>query len=563
MDHMSDTTPTLASNDEFTEEELREYLEFDPERKYAPIEFKDSIQMMLAVMPDLRDKVRNLYNWQVETNTFLCTNVFDISHPLQFVLCACNGSGKDAFVIAPFAVWHCVSKIRSRVIITSSSFNQLKNQTEPSIRAIANAINTFTGEKTLIVKHFHIVCKATGSEILMFSTDDPGLAEGYHPFPDYKGAEMAIIINESKTVKDEIFAALRRCNGYNRWIEVSSPGKTSGHMYNMYRKSTVYPNKYKLRNTTWYARKVTAYDCPHISKVIIEDDKREFGEHSPQFRSMYLAEFTSLDEAVVIPIEMLQKSCDKGCIETKSSRGVSAGIDLSFSLGGDESVGYCIRNNLIVDSFSTRISDTVQLKDYVASKIREWKLLYGLLPENTFIDDGNAGKSVIDMLRNMDKLEVSRVINQSSAVSKLHYANKGAELYWNVRRLVEESLIYIDAAKYAKLYHQLTSRRYKQHAINGKLVLESKTDSRAKGLGSPDHADAYVLAFTGLTINDFVDINKTEAPAKRVITQEDILSGNVNVEEILRPRKQTTNLRHYNSLHNVLRNYRKEIDYVA
>lgn len=510
-----------------SESEVQKWVEGSVVAKYTPIEFTDSVQMLYSTNKNFAEGSFELYKWQIEINKFLCyPNIFTKSNPLMFILCACNGSGKDAFVIAPFSVWHCVSKIRSRVIITSSSFNQLKNQTEPSIRSIAHAINDYVGEKIFIIKQFHIICKLTGSEILMFATDDPGLAEGYHPFSDYKDAEMAIITNESKTVKEEIFGALKRCNGYNRWMNISSPGHTGGFMYNMYKRSTHFPSRYVPKSTVWYARKVTAYECPHIPLVVIEDDKLTFGEHSSLFRSMYLAEFTSLEGQTVMTQDMIAKCYARSATQSEIDLPLSVGVDLGFSADGDESVMVLSKGNVIVDVVDFKLPDVVLIAERVAKQLDIWKSRYSDLQDDQVnIDDGNAGKGVIDILRRDGRL-VNRVLNQSSAILKSHYANRGAELYFSVKRPVEEGIMKFDVTnpKHVKIASELASRYYKQSEVNGKLCLESKKEARANGHGSPNFADAYVLSHARHTIRDFVpDIDKTKVVAVSAFKRPDEL----------------------------------------
>lgn len=508
MPELLTESPTkLNSLDEnSTDEEFDEILAGGG--KYTPLDVGDAVDILNVFHPLIKSGELNLYKWQRETLKFLCYNGFQRDFPLRFLLPAANGSGKDAYITSPLAIWHAASKIRSRFIVTSSSFKQLKNQTEPGIRIIAQAINDFFGQRFFLIKNMHVVCTQTGSEILLFVTDDPDLVEGWHPFPDYKDAEMAIVINEAKSVVDPIFDAFKRCNGYNRWIEISSPGRTGGHFYNMWRRCVQWPEKYKPNTTRWYGRRVTAYECPHISRNVIEDDKLILGESSSLFRSIYLAEFTDLGEQVIVTQEMIEKCLARN--HEHISKFPTAGIDLS--LGGDETTGYCINGNKILESFGFRgVTDAIKCAETVVGYLNSWRNSYGLKPEYVAADDGGVGRGILDIIRRSG-WEVRRVCNQSAAINKTQFLNRGCELYHNVRRLCEIGMLNFDEVRDAALLDQLKSRRYKQHATLGKLVLETKADAKADGRGSPDRADAYVLAHSFFVPSDFI---KAEEPEKK------------------------------------------------
>lgn len=497
--------PSIITDTSESEEEIKRILAGEHTKDYQPMEFEDAHELLKVFHPAVRTGDIQLYDHQIDNLKFVChPTAFTRENPLQFILCASNGSGKDAFFIAPFAIWHAVTKIRSRCIITSASHNQLKNQTEPGIRVIAQEINKFFGESVLVIKQFHIISKITGSEILMFVTDESGLAEGFHPYSDIKNAEMALVMNEAKTIPEIIFEGLRRCNGFNRWLEVSSPGKMSGHMYNHWKRATTYPLKYKLGKTNWYGRKITSYDCAHIAKSIIEDDRISYGESSPLFRSMHMADFTDLSENPVIPGELIERMIDADVEHIKGKMGSCAGVDLAFG-GEDATVGYCIDGNKILDRFEIKgLTDTIEIEKRVRMYLNTWKSQYVLKDENVKVDHGNAGRSIIDMLRRNGWAGVIAVLNQSSAFNPKAYANRGTEMYFILKRLIEEKVFSLPS-KYSQLIDQLRSRRYRESRhIRGALVIEPKKEARANGRPSPNDADALVLAISSYSVEDYV-----------------------------------------------------------
>jgi hypothetical protein len=458
--------------------------------------FKNPAEFLAFFDPNINSGKIVLHKWQAEVGEMFGAVKPTGKHPFKFCLCAANGSGKDAFVIAPFALWFICCKKRATVIITSSSGIQLTNQTENYIRGMAEKVNSWAQENfgcnIIKVRKRRISCLLSGSEIMLFATDEAGKAEGYHPVePD---SEMAIIVNEAKNVMPEIFGALRRCTGYNYWLNVSTPGEPIGEFYKSWEH---WPNK----------RRVTYYDCPHQADTEFEYDKKTLGEHDPLFRSKWLALFTFVGGKTVVNQIALERLRRKNLLgEVKHIRhqvkGLRIGMDIALSTHGDESVISAWDGNKQIKQFIYRIKDATVLADNMDRDLLSLKISRN----HPFIfgDDGNVGRAVIDILRKKGWTGINRVLNQSSPKNKKQFRNRGAELWYKFAKLVEgEALIFLNDEK---LMSQIASRKYKETDTGlDKLLLESKATMTSAGFNSPDRADAAVLAFTDTNPTDFVD----------------------------------------------------------
>lgn len=453
--------------------------------EWQKMDFTSSVQLVATLDRFINSGKVDLHPWQIEVSEDICIKQKPTSQtPYKFALCAANGSGKDKYVIAPFAIWFVLTKIKARVIITSSSGTQLTSQTETYIKDLAETANTFFDGPIFHIRQRFIRCNLSGSEIRLFATDEAGKAEGYHPLePD---AEMAIIINEAKSVHEDIFGALRRCTGFNYWLEVSTPGEPIGHFYYSY--------------TNWSnTRKVTSYDCPHLSASEREEDKRELGETSPLYRSKHLAEFTSLGGEMVIPREMLLKIKQQPAPQNRWAHWKKrVGIDLAA--GGDENSVYIVLGNRVIAEEHFREFDTTLTSAYIL----EFLSKHGIPKdhEEIYIDDGNVGHSITDMLKHIYP-NIVRVINQSSAINKRMFGNRGAENWFRVMRLFEQGILPCPSGEI--VFEQLTSRKYKRSETGARVFLQSKKEAAAEGLKSPDRADAFVLCFSGLSVESFLE----------------------------------------------------------
>jgi hypothetical protein len=79
--------------------------------------------------------------------------------------------------------------------------------------------------------------------------------------------------------------------------------------------------------------------------------------------------------------------------------------------------------------------------------------------------------------------------------------------------------------KSKKLFAQLSSRRYKPYP-DGRLGLEEKKDMRARGLPSPDIADAFVMAFGTLTVEGYSWIQPDDSTRREIASAHNwIYSG--------------------------------------
>jgi len=475
-------------------------------KRYIAHQIDTPADLLLAHRPDLK-----LYKWQAETLFQLAgyTDLNDLDlpktrptdkTPLYYNLVAANGSGKDQVVISAFAVWFCLSKVRSRCVITSSSYEQLKDQTYKYIKNICEEINVSYGRKVFEIVEFLITCNDTGSEIKCFVTDDPGKAEGRHPF-DEPGAEMAVIINEAKSITDEMFQAFSRFTGYNYWLEISSPGKNSGHFFKRCtRAKYTFPDKLHIGEFYW--RRVTAFDCPHLLGKHIEHLKDEHGEQSLIYRSQVLAEFTSLDEAAFISSTLFENYPN---IPPRTfGLPNRAGIDIS--LGGDETVAYFFVNGKL-HLRTTKLRNEATLHNQIISWIKE----FNVTPSEVRIDDGGLGRPIVQRVQNAG-YDVVPIRNEARSTNPNFFKNRGVENWNRIKRALEDRLfpvIHDDLTR-----QQLCTRGFSVKGIV--TLLEPKAEMRSRGLSSPDRADALVLCFDSVPLPAFKEeiLHSTEPESR-------------------------------------------------
>ena len=125
---------------------------------------------------------------------------------------------------------------------------------------------------------------------MTFSATDPGYAEGYHGqwVLDKDGnkyySPLLFIIDEAKSVKQDIFNAKDRCSP-DMTLVVSTPGENTGPFYDIISKE---PPGWDVIPVTWR-------DCPHLLEgrayTYRQNLIKKFGEDSPFIQSMIFGNF--------------------------------------------------------------------------------------------------------------------------------------------------------------------------------------------------------------------------------------------------------------------------------
>jgi hypothetical protein len=96
-------------------------------------------------------------------------------------------------------------------------------------------------------------------------------------------------------------------------------------------------------------------------------------------------------------------------------------------------------------------------------------------------------------------LPVTEINVGEAAKDSEKYSNLKAELYWSFRMRAQAG----DLAGLTdeRAIAQLAGIRY-SHNSRGQVVIESKADARKRGVKSPDRAEAVILAFAPMKIED-------------------------------------------------------------
>jgi hypothetical protein len=440
----------------------------------------------------------NLYDWQRKVLRDL------EAKDCRVALRAANGSGKTSTVISAILIWHALVFPRSIAVTTAGVFRQVESQLWPSLRnhiaKLGGAWEVTSGE----IRYLHP--NGNTSRIIGYSATDPGRAEGWHA-EDHEYHPLLMVVDEAKTVADPLFEAISRCQP-TRLLIASSPGGTSGAFYRAFTKEA----------NMWSKHAVTAFDCPHITQNQIDEVTQRYGEKHPLTRSMIYGEFVDIGlESLVINLTQLQN-----CHNTppRFRPGVRiAGVD--FAAGGDQNVICISDGNKILPMIAWREKDTMAA---VGRFIVEFKKA-GLEANNIYADASGMGMVMCDALAESGWV-VNRVNFGATAYDNNAYTNRSAEMWYGMAKKIEDAEIILPEDE--DLTAQLTCRRTITNS-KGKLGVESKDSMRARGIASPDRADALALCLSssnvGLDLTFQIERPTWKSLQEMMVSHDPVMAG--------------------------------------
>lgn len=240
---------------------------------------------------------------------------------------------------------------------------------------------------------------------------------------------------------------------------------------------------------------------PEWVETAIEDH----GEDSPFVIAKVKARFPEVVTNRVIPYAWVERAKDAE-LEEDAGTWVRIGVDVA-SDGGDElaivrAVGLDLK--LVHHSAGAVNANSVDVAGEIKLHVLEALEIRARLGETrkirVKIDSIGVGWGVASTLETWiaedviphDSVEIVRVNVSESAGSKEKFADQKAEMWWTMRQLLQESVIRLEELDH-RSEAQFSSPTYTTNS-RGQTVIESKKSLKARGLASPDRAEAFMLA---------------------------------------------------------------------
>jgi hypothetical protein len=401
----------------------------------------------------------DVYDWQANI-------LMDFERGNQTAAACANFTGKTGCLFPICALWMLYSFPRSRVMYLSATGVQVRNQFMSSLNRFRTR-PAFAGWQWLETE----VRNPQGGFLFGRSSDTGGHVEGLH---DQPGSPAALLVDEAKSIDEEVLDALSRCHTSYR-LYASSTGQAFGHFYRIC----------TAEAHLWKTYRIPSSMCPHVSPALIAKDRENLKDNV--FRIKHGAEWLYDAGDSMISLEHVRSLLEEPPEHEPGDRVAYC----DFAGSGDESV------LAMADGNRLEIVDTWRSRDTMHSvgKFLNWFKKLGLQGYQIGGDEGY-GHQLMDRM-DEEGFRLQRFNNGSPAERPEIYANLSAEWWSKAGELIARRQVLLPSGD-EKLVAQLTSRR-RFYDSRGREKLESKADLRSRGVESPDRADGICGAIAMLS----------------------------------------------------------------
>lgn len=423
-------------------------------------------------------------------------------------IAGCHGSGKT-FVLSGLVVWYLSTYADSIVLTVAPTLRQVKlmwNEIHAAIQAnrIVDPVPSTT-EWRISKRHY----------ALGFSSAKGVNAQGFH------ASKILLIVDEAIGIDQDLWDAIEgiRAAGDVTVVKACNPTVPAGAPYDDFTKHRAY--------TTCIS--ISAFDTPNFEGVTIEDllsmpddllDYNPFpaltrrrwvkemyykwGPLNPRYQARVLGQFPTQRKNAVYELAWIERSRREPTASElskldQSGTFVQVGIDVAGP--GDDETACCARVNGIV------IARAAFMDADPRGKVVRWlgdlkaRAKWPLGP--VMIDTIGVGYNFALHIADQGLAQVYGFNAGSVPFDSERFTNAKAEQYFRLRDMLQDN--YISHAETDLLNPnenpwddeeagQLAGVNY-QETSRGLIQIESKDESRARGIDSPDRAEAKVLAF--------------------------------------------------------------------
>jgi len=425
--------------------------------------------------------------WQREVLLDIAVHIKANSNKLDFdvlqeAISSGRGIGKSALV-SWITIWMAATRIGSTTIISANSESQLRSITWAEItKWLAMAINSHWFEVSatrvmpakwlteLVERDLKKGTRYWGVEGRLWSAENPDAYAGVHNFDG-----VLVIFDEASGIDDSIWAVTGGFfteNTPNRfWMAFSNPRRNTGYFY----------EAFNSKRDFWKTRVVDARTVEGTDKAVYQRIIDEYGPDSSQAHVEVYGMFPNAGDDQFIGADLVDDAMKRTKYQDLSAP-IIIGVDPA-RFGADATVIAVRQGRDIVRIARHRGDDTMTVVGHVIEAIEEYK------PTLVVIDEGGLGAGIVDRLKEQ-RYKIKGVNFGNKSSQPVMYGNKRAEMWGKMREWLKSAAIPNDRF----LKTDLISPMMKPDS-RGTIFLESKKDMKARGLASPDAADAIAVTF--------------------------------------------------------------------
>jgi hypothetical protein len=438
-----------------------------------------------------------LRQWQIKALKQIRDHLQDPAkrhQPCRIARASGHGIGKSA-EIGIISCWALDTCEDARVVITANTEQQLVTKTSPEVSKWRRMSITSEWWKPSAMS---IKSREPGHEdswrldFVTWSKTNTEAFAGLHN----KGKRIVLIMDEGSGIDDKVYevaqGALTDEDTEIIWIVLGNPTKNTGRFRECFAKE----------RHLWLTDQIDSRDVEGTNKTYLQSLIDTYGLDSDIVRVRVLGQFPSASSLQFIGTDLVEEAVKREIEEGAilSSDPVIFGVD--HARFGDDHSTLAIRQGRDAKRRPWRRwhgADSMTIAGDINNEIHRW------MPDAIFIDAGgpNAG-GVIDRLRQLNRdtqweqmiFEINFGTTQPGMTAlfnneeRVRVANKRAQMWQRMKTWLAKGAIPDEQ----QVKDDLTGVEYSYNADQA-IMLEKKEHMKARGLASPDDADALALTF--------------------------------------------------------------------
>lgn len=419
-----------------------------------------------------------------------------------------RGPGKSALV-SWLIHWMLSTRIGATVTVSANTENQLRSVTWGEMtKWTAMLINSHWWEISatklvpaqwlteIVERDLKKGTRYWAAEGKLWSEENP---DGYAGTHNHDG--MMVIFDEASGIPDSIWGVAA---GFftepipdRYWFAFSNPRRNSGYFFECF----------NAKRDFWKTRTIDVRTVEGTDQAVYRQIIEEYGEDSPEAKIEVYGEFPDIGDDQFISPRLVDDAFARPAYKDENAP-VVIGVDPAR--GGADSTVIAVRQGRDLIAIKRyRGDDTMTVVGHVIEAIEEFR------PVLTVIDEGGLGYGVLDRLVEQ-RYKVRGVNFGWKAKNPIMWGNKRAELWGSMRDWLRTASIKADR----QLKADLTGPKTKPDSA-GTVFLESKKDMKARGLASPDAADAIAVTFAF----PLASRDRTTRPERRIVQSGAVLNS--------------------------------------
>jgi hypothetical protein len=397
-----------------------------------------------------------------------------------------HGVGKTRCAAA-LAVWFLAEHRPSLVVTTAPTFRQVRDVLWPEIRRLWARLGPIEPEEKSAPKPRTNMTEIRVDEqrrAFGFATNEPQRLQGMHC------ENILVIVDEAGGVEDRLYESVQGLltSRNARLLLIGNPVRMHGFFRDSHRPESGFARMH-----------ISCIESPNViegrcvipglvTREWVEEQKRQWGEHTEVYRARVLGEFPTAPNDALIPPEWLEAAQRRAPPPLCPGR-LRLGVDVARQ--GEDRTAFVLRDDAAVRLARTmRIANLTLNGDHVRDFARQHRLEHW----QVFMDTCGIGIGVADCLARSD-FPVNHVNFGSAATSKEMYRNVRAEAYWELRKALDPggTAALCLPPEQRELIEECRAMRYEM--TDGAVRIVAKDEIARELRRSPDLADALALTF--------------------------------------------------------------------